>query len=121
MKKKHIIGLLVMVGFTVFAAGAYRASLTPYISFQEARAKSRTVQVFGKIDENTVRYDNRAGTIEFDLVDETGDTLRVLYKGVRPNNFEGATDVAVIGRYRDGVFYSEKLLIKCPSKYEGGS
>jgi cytochrome c-type biogenesis protein CcmE len=38
---------------------------------------------------------------------------------MKPGNFNEATQVVAIGRYRDGVLEAEKLLVKCPSKYQG--
>jgi hypothetical protein len=37
----------------------------------------------------------------------------------KPNNFEAASQVVAIGSYKDGVFYAEDMLVKCPSKYQG--
>jgi cytochrome c-type biogenesis protein CcmE len=38
---------------------------------------------------------------------------------VKPANFEDAVSIVAIGRYENGVFAAEKLLVKCPSKYQG--
>jgi cytochrome c-type biogenesis protein CcmE len=45
----------------------------------------------------------------------------VRYQGVRPANFDEAISIVAIGRY-DGAsaeFDAAKLLVKCPSKYQG--
>jgi cytochrome c-type biogenesis protein CcmE len=47
--------------------------------------------------------------------------MRVRYHGLKPANFEEAISIVAIGRY-DGsekVFVADKLLVKCPSKYQG--
>ena len=44
--------------------------------------------------------------------------LPVVYHGVIPGNFDQATSIVAIGRYQDGVFAAEQLLVKCPSKYQ---
>ncbi|MDH4223841.1 MAG: cytochrome c maturation protein CcmE [candidate division Zixibacteria bacterium] len=41
--------------------------------------------------------------------------------GVKPANFEQATSIVVIGMYRDGIFIADQVLVKCPSKYQGGN
>ena len=50
--------------------------------------------------------------------EETGETMLVRYKGVKPDNFDEAYHVVAIGKYTGDAFAADKLLIKCPSKYE---
>ena len=45
--------------------------------------------------------------------------MTVLYEGVKPGNFEEATQIVAIGSYSDGAFHANQLLVKCPSKYQG--
>jgi len=45
--------------------------------------------------------------------------MSVLYSGIKPGNFEEATEIVAVGSYRDGSFYADQLLVKCPSKYQG--
>ena len=42
-----------------------------------------------------------------------------MYGGIRPGNFKDAISIVAIGRYREGRIEAEKLLVKCPSKYQG--
>ena len=50
------------------------------------------------------------------------DTLNrvelVRYYDPKPTNFEQAEKVVVIGGYEEGAFVAEKIIMKCPSKYE---
>ena len=57
--------------------------------------------------------------LRFGLVDENGKVMPVLYKGVKPGNFEEATEIVAVGSYHDGAFHADQLLVKCPSKYQG--
>jgi cytochrome c-type biogenesis protein CcmE len=45
----------------------------------------------------------------------------VRYHGVKPANFEDAVSIVAIGRYDAAAseFAADKLLVKCPSKYQG--
>jgi cytochrome c-type biogenesis protein CcmE len=45
----------------------------------------------------------------------------VRYKGLKPANFEDAISIVAIGQFDDGAkeFEANKLLVKCPSKYQG--
>jgi cytochrome c-type biogenesis protein CcmE len=45
--------------------------------------------------------------------------MMVVYDGAKPANFEQADQVVVIGRYENGLFVADQLLVKCPSKYQG--
>ena len=45
--------------------------------------------------------------------------MKILYNGVKPGNFEQATEIVAIGQYQNGGFEADQLLVKCPSKYQG--
>ena len=117
-----VVGILLLVGFAGFAFATFRTTLTPYVSFAEARAASRVVQVAGALEKQSTRYDTEAEAFYFALLDaETGATLPVRYHGLRPANFEDAISIVAIGSWDAGAqeFRAEKLLVKCPSKYQG--
>jgi cytochrome c-type biogenesis protein CcmE len=57
--------------------------------------------------------------LRFGLADENGTVMPVMYEGVKPGNFEEATEIVAVGKYRDGAFHADQLLVKCPSKYQG--
>jgi cytochrome c-type biogenesis protein CcmE len=114
-----VAGLALIVGFIAFGAGAFKASLTPYVSFAQARAAREAVQVAGKLVHGSSSFDEKAGMLDFLLEDDHGDRMRVRFAGIKPGNFEEATQIVAIGRFADGVFMAEKLLVKCPSKYQG--
>jgi cytochrome c-type biogenesis protein CcmE len=114
-----VLGVGAIVGFVAFGAGAFKSNLTPYVSFEKARATTSAVQVAGKLVEHSDRFDEANSRLVFTLADERGQQLQVAYKGMKPGNFNEATQVVAIGRYRDGVLEAEKLLVKCPSKYQG--
>jgi|UniRef100_A0A7V1ZI43 cytochrome c-type biogenesis protein CcmE len=114
-----VVGLALIVGFVAFGAGAFKASLTPYVSFAQARASQDAVQVAGKLVQGSSYYDEANGKLVFVLEDTQGDRMKVEFAGTKPGNFEEATQIVAIGRFTNGVFAAEKLLVKCPSKYQG--
>lgn len=114
-----VLGGAAIVGFVAFGAGAFKENLTPYVSFQRARQTSDAVQVAGSLVHGSDRYDEQAGRLVFAITDDTGDRLEVSYKGIKPGNFNEATQIVAIGRFRRGTLEAEKLLVKCPSKYQG--
>jgi len=120
MKKAYWIGAAIVLAFLALGLTTFTKSMTPYVSFDEARASKRTVQVMGALEKGTSRYDIDTKTLHFTLVDEkTRVALPVAYRDVKPANFEEAVSIVAIGRFQNGAFQAEKLLVKCPSKYQG--
>ncbi|OGC79167.1 MAG: hypothetical protein A2145_02310 [candidate division Zixibacteria bacterium RBG_16_40_9] len=120
MKAKYIIGILIIVGFVVFGAISLKKSLTPYVGFAEAKKTQETVQIIGKVVEGETYYDTLSQKLVFSLTDKNSpDQIKVIYNGVKPGNFDQATEIVAIGNYQSGVFHSDQLLVKCPSKYQG--
>jgi cytochrome c-type biogenesis protein CcmE len=117
-----VVGIAMLVAFSGFAFTTFRSSLTPYVSFDEARAAGRVVQVAGGLEQGSSRFDESASQLHFALHDQaTGAKLPVRYAGLKPANFEDAVSIVAIGRW-DGAaseFEAKKLLVKCPSKYQG--
>ncbi|MGE5235453.1 MAG: cytochrome c maturation protein CcmE [Acidobacteriota bacterium] len=114
-----VCGIAAIAAFVAFGAGAFKSNLTPYVSFAQARSTHDAVQVAGKLVQGSDRYDEGTQSLQFTLTDEHGDTLPVSYKGLKPGNFNEAIQVVAIGRVKDGRLAAEKLLVKCPSKYQG--
>ena len=119
MKRRLIIGLAVIAIGVLVAFTAFQDSLTAYVGFDEARRLNKNCQVMGEIVKEAVAYDPASGALRFPIKDQAGDRLDVYYIGVVPGNFEQAKDVVAIGRYHQGRFEAERLLVKCPSKYQG--
>jgi len=119
MKKGYWIAAGLAAAFAVLGVTAFTKTLTPYLTFDEARKARGGVQVMGGLDKASDRYDRASQQLHFDLVDERGRRMPVVYGGVRPANFGDAISIVAIGRYRDGRIAAEKLLVKCPSKYQG--
>jgi cytochrome c-type biogenesis protein CcmE len=115
---KYVISLLAVIALVWFGVTSFNRSLTPYVSFADARKDGGYVQVNGTLAETRVVTDGSAGTVDFHLRDSKGEVMEVLYRGVKPANFEQATSVVALGSYKDGRFESDKLLVKCPSKYQ---
>jgi len=115
----YAIGGAVIVAFLAYGATSFKSELTPYVDFQEAMTSGHHVQVAGSLVEGSIRYDESNKTLLFAMADEHGQQLQVEYDGVKPGNFEDATQVVAIGAYDDGVFRADQLLVECPSKYQG--
>jgi len=114
-----VCGVVAIVGFVAFGAGAFKSNLTPYVSFSQARSTGDAVQVAGALVQGSDHYDEGTQSLQFVLQDDKGDTLAIAYKGLKPGNFNEAIQVVAIGRFDKGRLEAEKLLVKCPSKYQG--
>jgi cytochrome c-type biogenesis protein CcmE len=125
MNKKsrfYLLGGALLVAFVGFSLLSFKRELTPYVSYQEACATNRMVQVAGALEKGSSTYRTEQGQLVFTLKEpKTHQNLRVRYKGVRPGNFDDAISIVAIGRYDAATseFEANKLLVKCPSKYQG--
>lgn len=119
MKKGYVVAAVLAVGFLVLGVTAFRTTLTPYVTFDVAMKTAGSVQVMGSLEKGSEKYDGSTQTLAFSIVDEHGRTLPVLYRGIKPANFRDALSIVAIGRWQSGALQAEKLLVKCPSKYQG--
>jgi len=119
VKKGYWIAAVMTLAFVGFGLSAFQKTLTPYLSFDDAKKAKGVVQVMGALDKSSDRYDDKTEQLSFDLIDPNGHHMPVVYRGLRPGNFKDAISIVAIGRFQDGRIEAEKLLVKCPSKYQG--
>jgi cytochrome c-type biogenesis protein CcmE len=112
------LSVVLVAGLVLFGVTAFNRSLAPYGSFADARKDGGYVQVNGTLANANVVADAQAGTLMFHLKDSEGEVMQVVYHGVKPANFEQATSIVALGTYQSGRFDADKLLVKCPSKYQ---
>jgi len=108
-----LLAVAIGVGVTSF-----KKSVTPYITFAEARHASGLVQVNGVLADKRYVMKPNEQYLSFRLRDERGEILPVEYHGVIPGNFDQAVSIVAIGHYQDARFVADQLLVKCPSKYQ---
>jgi cytochrome c-type biogenesis protein CcmE len=114
-----VVAALVLLGVAAaIGVTSFKKTITPYITFAEAKKSSGLVQVHGVLADKRYVLQQDRQYLSFRLKDEEGEVLPVEYKGVIPGNFDQATSIVAIGRYHDGTFTAEQLLVKCPSKYQ---
>ena len=124
MKKTHIIGVAVIA----VAIGAILATVSDsstYASFNQAVAHpGKEYHVVGKLMlDKEMAYDPQVSTnlFTFYMTDIEGTETKVHFKGSKPQDFEKSEQVVLIGNYNGHVFVANKILMKCPSKYNDGS
>lgn len=118
MNVKIVAALVLLAVAITVGVTSFRKTVTPYISFAEARTASGTVQVNGVLADKNYVARPEEQFLQFQLQDDRGHVMPVIYRGVIPGNFDQATSIVAIGKYAGDHFEAEQLLVKCPSKYQ---
>jgi cytochrome c-type biogenesis protein CcmE len=96
---------------------AFVKNSSPYVTVAQAREIDGTgVHLAGDLNKESLKFGR--GFVQFEIKDKAGDRATVVYKGLAPSNINDATQVVAIGTMKGEVFEADKLLLKCPSKYE---
>ncbi len=124
MKKTHIIGIIV-IALAIGAILSTVADSSTYASFSVAlNNPDSEFHVVGQLNkEKEMLYDPQvdANLFSFYLIDNEGQESKVLFKGTKPQDFERSEQIVLTGKFNDGDFIANKILMKCPSKYNDGS
>jgi cytochrome c-type biogenesis protein CcmE len=124
-KLKFIVGGLVIavaVAYLIFTA--LRSSASYFLTVSELQARGpefygRNVRVSGKVVPDSIDFDAGDLLLRFDIADEDGRRLRVVFNGPKPDQMRGEAQAVVEGKYLEsGEFQASDLLMKCPSRYE---
>jgi cytochrome c-type biogenesis protein CcmE len=129
MKKVHIFGIAIIavaIGIIVSTAG----DASTYVDFAQAEqlalsGENESIHVVGKLkkDENGLILDMAyqpeldPNYFVFRLLDNNNREQKVIYRSPKPQDFDKSEQVVVIGRMEEDHFEAEKILLKCPSKY----
>jgi len=128
MKKSHIIASIVIaaaIGIIISTAG----DASSYVSFDQAfqlasNGNKTQIHVVGglkkDVNGNIVGLEKSADKLSFSfiLVDESQKEQTVYYNEPMPPDFTRSEKVVLIGAYQNNTFVANKILLKCPSKYQ---
>ncbi|AGA68658.1 cytochrome c-type biogenesis protein CcmE [Desulfitobacterium dichloroeliminans LMG P-21439] len=128
---KVLVGTLVIVVAIAYLILSSLSTVTTayYLKVGEALQGNidldKSYRIEGKIDVEKATYNTKKTPIElkFQIYDEDNpdQKLTVIFKDVKPDNFQDATGAIVEGKFQqDGTFNADILNLKCPSKYEAG-
>jgi cytochrome c-type biogenesis protein CcmE len=128
MKKSHIF-IIVVIAVAVAIIVSSTESASTYVTFDEAyqlasSGSSKSIHVVGELKKDAsgkvVGIEPGADKVSFSfiMIDEAGKEQTVFYSQPMPQDFNRSEKVVVIGNYRGENFYAEKILLKCPSKYQ---
>jgi cytochrome c-type biogenesis protein CcmE len=118
-KSKFLIITGLLAIFIVLMMGIFTENISPYISVSDLKTdntQNKNVQLYGQVILDTIFFNDDSGITTFDITDGN-QSISVTHKGMI-NNLEHSTEVVAIGEYNNGLFQAEKVLVKCPSKYE---
>jgi len=122
MKKIHIIGI-VIIAVALAAIVSTISSSSTYASFKTADDHQGSVyHVVGKLDttKNQVyEPEVNANLFTFYLTDMEGNNKKVVYNNTKPQDFEKAEQIVIVGKSKGDEFHAADILMKCPSKYNG--
>ncbi len=132
MKKAHLF-LIVIIAVAVGVIISTSSDASSYVTFQEAtelasEGKKAKVHVVGKLKKDAaghiVGMDYQPqidpNYFAFTLVDNNNEEHKVVYSSPKPQDFERSEQIVVIGSMGQQSFEADKILMKCPSKYQDG-
>ena len=118
MKLKTVLGLGLMLGFTLLMFLNFGQQVGGYMDFEEAERTGSQAHVVGTwVESERFAYDRSRNIFSFHMADEQGQVRKVHYSNPKPANFEDAEQLVIEGRVEGNVFVAEHILVKCPSKY----
>ena len=126
-KTKFIIGgVIIAVAIAYLIYNGIQSSSAYFLTVDELHAKgtaieNRTVRVSGKVDAETIDFNNRDLILTFDVTSETGDRMPVIFNGPKPDQMREGAEAILEGKYDGQVFTAKTLMLKCPSRYEEGT
>lgn len=129
MKKGHILGLgVIAIAIMIIITSIGDAST--YENFSTAKTMAmkgndEAIHVVGGIKKDPsgtvvgLEISEQKTSFTFMMVDNDGKEQKVYYNEPVPADFVRAEQVVVIGSYKnDDIFVADKILMKCPSKYQ---
>ena len=122
MKKTHLL-LIVVIAAAIGCLMMTASDMSSYASFADASQSDQKVKVVGTLcKDKPVEYnpEKDANFFSFYMKDEKGEERKVILLAAKPQDFERSEQIVITGKAEKDVFYADKILIKCPSKYNNG-
>ena len=118
-----VIGFVIVLALVYLAYTAFSSNTVYYLTVDEflageADADGNSVRVVGKLVPDSVQMVPGTTSSFFSITDE-GQVLTATYDGVFPELFFNPhSDVVLEGRNgEEGVFQTDQIIVKCPSKF----
>jgi cytochrome c-type biogenesis protein CcmE len=141
-------GVLILAAVVYLIVSSMQASAEYFMTVDELTAQGskvagKSLRVSGAVLGDSISYDPETLTLKFAVahvpgdnqivenegglaavlheavIDPTRNRMNVVYNGVMPDLLRNEAQAIMTGKLgKDGVFYADELLLKCPTKYE---
>ena len=141
-------GILILGAVVFLIWSSTKATQEYFLTVDELNAKGSSVvdknlRVSGAVIGDTIQYDAQSLTLTFEVAHVPGDNseletegglaialheavidpsrsrIKVVYVGPKPDLLRNEAQAIMTGHLgKDGMFYAEELLLKCPTRYE---
>jgi len=129
MKPIHIISFVV-IAIAIAVIVSTQGDASTYVDFSQAQTMAKEgdtekIHVVGSLKKDAAGVPlmhfqpaQDANYFAFTLVDDKNKACEVVYYNPKPQDFERSEKVVVIGCMKGEKFVADKILMKCPSKYQ---
>jgi cytochrome c-type biogenesis protein CcmE len=128
VKKTHIIGII-LIAIAVMIIIITAGDASTYVTFTQAKKMSengnnKKIHVVGQLKKDMtgkvigVNPSEDLLSVSFMMIDNEGREQQVYYNEPMPPDLVKSEQVVVIGSFHDDMFMADKILLKCPSKYQ---
>ncbi|SMG43706.1 cytochrome c-type biogenesis protein CcmE [Marivirga sericea] len=128
MKKSYIFGIIVIAAAIMMIVST-AGDASSYVSFKDAHdmaldGNETKIHVVGELKKSPegeiigLNPSDDKLSFTFMMVDENGMEQEVFYNEPMPADFKRSEQVVVIGSFQKATFIADKILMKCPSKYQ---
>ncbi|NOY78209.1 MAG: cytochrome c maturation protein CcmE [Calditrichaeota bacterium] len=124
-KSKYSIGVvIILLAFAMLLYKGLSKSMMAYMNVSdidkiESHNNDSVMQVTGIVVPGTIRNDSEKQQLSFLLRDlkKPKQVIQVNYSGLIPDSFEPGLQVVVTGTIKSKHILAQRILTKCPSKY----
>ncbi|MBK6265923.1 cytochrome c maturation protein CcmE [Marivirga sp. S37H4] len=128
MKKSYIFGIIIIAAAIMMIVST-AGDASSYVSFKDAHdmalnGNNTKIHVVGELKKDNegkvlgINTSQDKLSFTFIMVDENGKEQEVFYNEPMPADFTRSEQVVVIGSFKNESFVADKILMKCPSKYQ---
>ncbi len=118
-----------MIAVAVMVIVSTAGDASTYVTFGEAyemasEGNSNKLHVVGQLKKDATGQVTGIETspdmlaFSFIMVDQNNFEQKVIYNEPMPMDFLRSEQVVVVGAYKNQTFIADKILMKCPSKYQ---
>jgi cytochrome c-type biogenesis protein CcmE len=114
------LALVLTLGAADGGTFRYYADVPSFVNAPANETADLAARVHGFVVAGSIAKDLEAGHVDFTVSDQKSPhTLPVRYLGIDvPDLFKDGAEVVVEGRFAGGRFLADRVMAKCPSKYE---